>query len=88
MADWADMMTDRIGEELDSTPHKNNADYVDHFSRLISKSLRDAYHRGLSDAGIPVSDASKAIEKYDADEAAGKDMTGIVRPRLPGGSDF
>lgn len=32
--------------------------------------------------------AHKAIEDYDRREAAGEDMTGEIRPRMPGGSDF
>lgn len=52
MADWADVEVERIGQELDHTPHKDNAAYVEHFERLISKSLRDAYQRGMLEANM------------------------------------
>ena len=32
--------------------------------------------------------AAKAIVDYDTREAAGEDMAGEIRPRMPGGSDF
>ena len=47
--DWADLSASAIGEQLDNTVFKDNADAVEKFRVAVAAGLRAAYQRGLSE---------------------------------------
>ena len=71
-----------IGEELDNTPHKNNAEHVEHFTRLVAAAIREAETRGRDELGANIIAAAIRSRKGVHDLRRARDVVAMIDAAL------